>query len=128
MADSRAVPVVVAGSAIAKPSETRFRGLRALAANRLVLAGLVLAFLLVLMALMADLIAPYDPVALDVRNRLSAPSSVHLFGTDRIGRDVLSRVIHGSRKWLLIAFTSMAAGLVVGTLLGVISGYCGGTV
>ncbi len=97
-----------------------------LARNRLVLAGLIIAALLMSTALLADVISPRDPGAVDVAAALQGPSLQHLFGTDRFGRDLLSRVIFGSRVSLGIGFSSVAFALVIGSLLGLLGGYFGG--
>jgi peptide/nickel transport system permease protein len=93
--------------------------------NRLVLAGSLLAVLLVLAAIAASVLAPYDPVAVNVTESLQAPSHAHWFGTDRFGRDVLTRVIYGSRISLWVGIASVAISATVGTLLGLASGYFG---
>ena len=136
MADSRALPppavapspLAPAAPTLAPRTSARWRWGRRLAANRLVLGGLVLCLLLVLVALLADVIAPYDPVALNVRHRQEAPSAQYLFGTDRLGRDILSRVIHGTRSSLRVAVTSVTVALLAGGLLGLVGGYFGGLV
>ncbi len=94
--------------------------------NRMVLSGLVIAVLLVATALLADVISPRDPGAVDVMAAVQRPSLEHLFGTDRFGRDLLSRVIYGSRVSLGIGFSSVAFALVIGSLLGLLGGYFGG--
>src|SRR5438552_32158 len=130
MADSRALQPSLAAPgpllAAAVPRSRRLRWLRRLAANRLVLLGSGLALLLVLMALFANLVAPYDPIVLNVRHRQEAPSSTYRFGTDRLGRDILSRVIFGARNSLRVAFTSVTVAMLIGGLLGLATGYFGG--
>lgn len=79
-------------------------------------------------ALAADLIAPYDPDAVDILNMLSAPSAEHWFGTDQVGRDVLSRVIHASRVDLFLCVVGVLPPLLIGTTVGLLSGYFGGAV
>jgi len=100
--------------------------LRRLRTNRLTLIGTTLTLLIMAAALLANRIAPYDPTALNARHRLEAPSSDFRFGTDRLGRDVLSRVVHGARSSLGIAAASVAVSLVLGSLLGLLGGYFGG--
>lgn len=88
--------------------------------------GIVLA-LLVIMALTAPILAPFDPIYdADFLHRSAAPSINHLLGTDSVGRDVLSRVIHGARISLFVAFMSVMIGDGIGLVLGVASGYLGG--
>jgi len=96
-----------------------------IARNRLALSGAVLAVLLTAMAVLAGVISPYDPMAVDVMAALRAPSVKHLFGTDRFGRDLLTRVIYGARVSLGIAFASVAAAMVVGSVLGLFAAYVG---
>ena len=74
----------------------------------------------------APLFAPYDPMGRDIKNRFASPSSAHLFGTDQLGRDVLSRVIYGGRPILSASFSAVAAALALGMLIGVAGGYRGG--
>ena len=90
--------------------------------------GLVLALAMVLMALVAPWIAPFDPNAQDVLLKLEPPSAAHPFGTDAFGRDVLSRVIYGARISLFVGAIATLAGVVAGTIIGVVSGYFGGLV
>jgi peptide/nickel transport system permease protein len=94
--------------------------------NGLVCFGMALVAGLVALAVFADVVAPYDPTEMKVVDALKGPSARHLFGTDRFGRDVLSRTIHGSRIALGIALSSIAIALTVGTALGLASGYLGG--
>ncbi len=86
--------------------------------------ALVLAWLLI--ALLAPLIAPYSPTAQKVTNRLKPPSAQHWFGTDELGRDVFSRVLHGARVSLPVALAVVAMTGTVGILLGSVAGYAGG--
>jgi peptide/nickel transport system permease protein len=102
------------------------RELRRLRRNRLALIGTALTVLLVIAAVLADHIAPYDPTVLNARHRLEAPSTDFRFGTDRLGRDILSRVVFGARASLGIAATSVIASLVLGSVLGLLAGYFGG--
>ena len=85
--------------------------------------GAALVLLFVLSAVLAPMIAPYDPNALDVPARLQGPSLAHLLGTDNLGRDVFSRVLYGGRIALGVALTAVGLSLIVGTLLGLIAGY-----
>lgn len=90
--------------------------------------GLVIICLLVLIAIFADVIAPFPYDAQDYDHVFESPNSRNLLGTDNFGRDILSRIIQGSRVSLLVGFASVAASVVVGGLLGAISGYYGKTV
>ncbi|NEI32433.1 ABC transporter permease subunit [Rhizobium leguminosarum] len=80
------------------------------------------------MALAASAIAPYDPNAIDIMNMLSPPSAAHLFGTDQVGRDVFSRVLFASRVDLLLCVAGVLPPLLIGTMIGLLSGYFGGGV
>jgi peptide/nickel transport system permease protein len=100
--------------------------LRPVLRNRLVLFGTTLILLIVLLAVCADLVAPYDPTEMKVVDALKRPSVPHPFGTDRFGRDVLSRTIYGSRIALGVALSSIALAFVGGTALGLVGGYVGG--
>ena len=104
------------------------RTARVFARNRLVLAGAILVVLVVLTALLARVIAPYDPIANNIRAALQPPSSLYFFGTDRFGRDVFSRVVFGSQLSLLVGLVSVAISATFGTLLGLASGFLGGWV
>lgn len=86
--------------------------------------GLVMATLLVLLALLAPILKPYDPATdRDFINRLKPPSAERLFGTDNLGRDIFTRVIHGSRISLQVGLIAVALSLATGTLLGLAAGY-----
>ena len=87
------------------------------------LTGLALILLVVLTALFAPLIAPYDPVELNTPDRMQGPSATHWAGTDQYGRDTLSRIIYGGRTSLSVAFTSILLATLVGGLLGLLAGY-----
>jgi peptide/nickel transport system permease protein len=100
--------------------------LRRLRRNRLTIVGTTLTLLIVAMALGANAIAPYDPLALNARHRLEAPSADFRFGTDRLGRDILSRVVYGARSSLGIAASSVVVSLLLGSVLGLLAGYFGG--
>jgi peptide/nickel transport system permease protein len=90
--------------------------------------GLVLLSVFLLLALLAPVIAPANPAAIDLAHRLSSPGAGHWFGTDELGRDILSRVIFGARLSLLVAFSVVACSLSLGIVLGGIAGYYGGFV
>jgi peptide/nickel transport system permease protein len=99
--------------------------LRPVLRNRLVLFGAGLVAGMVVLAVLAGVLAPYDPTEMKVADALKPPSAAHPFGTDRFGRDVLSRTIHGSRIALGVAGSSIALAFTVGTLLGLVGGYVG---
>jgi len=99
---------------------------RGLAHQRLALAGFLLLLVFVLCALLAPLLAPHDPAQLDLAVRLTPPSAAHWFGTDELGRDVLSRTLFGARVSLTVAFAVVAISLAVGLMLGMVAGFYGG--
>jgi peptide/nickel transport system permease protein len=124
-------PLTVARTSAAQPApavsrQRRFGQLRRLRANHLVVIGTTLTLLIVLATLLANVLAPYDPIALNARHRLEAPSTEFRFGTDRLGRDVLSRVVYGARSSLGIAASSVAIALALGSTLGLVAGFFGG--
>jgi len=102
------------------------RSLRRATRNGLVVLGLLGALLVVAMALFADRLAPHPPDEQNFDLIESRPSAAAVFGTDRFGRDVLSRVIHGARISLYVAITSIVASMAVGGALGLTAGYVGG--
>jgi len=88
--------------------------------------GLAIVLLLVAVALLAPMIAPYDPYRMASGPRLAPPSWEHWMGTDQLGRDVFSRVVHGSRLTLMIGTIAVGISLTAGLLLGLVAGYAGG--
>lgn len=88
--------------------------------------GLLVLLVYIVIALGAWTVAPYDPREQSVVNRLKPPSTAHVLGTDDFGRDVVSRIIHGSRVSLIVAFVSVLSGGTMGLVLGILSGYLGG--
>ena len=116
---------------IARPADApsrvvRWRVLRRAARARLAPFGAAVIALAVLLALAAPLVAPYDPLAQDLGKTLSPPGREHLLGTDNVGRDVLSRMIWGTRISLVAGFVSVAIAAVAGSVLGLLAGYAGG--
>jgi len=94
----------------------------------LTLLGIILFSGFILTAALASYIAPYDPLKLELMGAFQPPSKEHLFGTDELGRDILSRVLFGCRISLRVGVTVVAISLCIGTLLGGIAGYLGGVV
>jgi peptide/nickel transport system permease protein len=94
--------------------------------NRLAVAGGVVVALLAALALLAPVLAPYDPAAYDVKQILLAPSPAHWFGTDQLGRDVLSRMLFGARISMAVGFISVGIAVLLGTLVGTTAAYYGG--
>lgn len=101
------------------------RRLRAGAYPTKVWIGLGIALAFVLIAILAPLLAPYDPLAQDPVNRLAAPSGAHLLGTDSLGRDVLSRMIYATRVDLPVGLAAVLFPALLGTVLGLLAGYFG---
>lgn len=99
-----------------------------LAKNKLAMLGLIVIVILVLLAVFAPFIAPYGYATQNLNDVYLAPSKGHLLGTDRLGRDILSRLIYGSRQSLSIGIFSVAIGAVLGTILGSIAGFYGGKI
>jgi peptide/nickel transport system permease protein len=89
-------------------------------------ASAVLILALVLTAIFAERLAPYDPLATEPKDKLQAPSWDHLFGTDDIGRDVLSRIVYGSRISLWVGLLAVGIGTFAGMIIGLLCGYCEG--
>ena len=94
--------------------------------NRLAVIGSVLLLIFILLAIFAPLVAPCDPLANDYSAILSPPTAAHPCGTDNLGRDILSRIIYGTRISLRVSIISVAIATVAGVLLGVIAGFYGG--
>ncbi len=94
--------------------------------NKLMLSGGGIILLLLIVSLLASWFAPYDPGQIDLTNVLASPSMKHLFGTDPLGRDVLSRMIWGARISLLVGFVATGIAIIIGVILGAVSGYYGG--
>ncbi len=107
-------------------ADRRWEVLRRAARTRLAPFGAAVLLTALLAALAAPLLAPHDPLAQDLGNTLARPSRAHPLGTDNVGRDLLSRVIWGTRVSLLAGFASVAIAALVGSLLGIVAGYSGG--
>lgn len=95
--------------------------------NPLAIMSLVILIIVIIMSLLAPL-SPYDPNAVDAASKLQPPSLKHFFGTDDFGRDYFTRALYGGRLSLLVGFASMVVTILIGTILGTISGYMGGKV
>ncbi len=96
--------------------------------NKFALIGLTIIMLLIIVALFAPVISPYTPSQQNLFERLQPPSFNHFFGTDDLGRDVFTRMIFGARISLAVGFISVFIILVIGTFLGIVSGYYGGKI
>ncbi|MBZ9796644.1 nickel transporter permease [Mesorhizobium sp. ES1-4] len=100
---------------------------RRFSANRLALVGLLIIIALLLIAALAGVLAPYSPTFGDLKNaRLLAPSAEHWFGTDDLGRDILSRILYGSRWTLYVVILVAIIAAPIGLLVGTVAGYAGG--
>ena len=116
----------VASATRAMRRPARSRSLKAWYRNGTLVAGLVIVGLLVLAAVFAPLLTPYDPIKQDLQNALLSPSADHWLGTDKYGRDVLTRLLYGARVDLRIGFLAVLIPFVVGSVLGALAGYFGG--
>lgn len=94
--------------------------------NRFAVAGLVVIVALFALSFCAPLLTPYDPDALDAWHVLLPPSGSHLFGTDELGRDVLTRIIYGARVSLKVGFVAVGISIAIGTVVGLFAGFYGG--
>lgn len=107
-------------------TEGLWRGVfRRLLRNRGAIIGLALLAVMLFLALLANVVAPYEPNVISPGNELQAPSGNHLFGTDQFGRDILSRIIHGTRLSFQVGFIAVGIALICGVTLGLLSGYYG---
>ncbi len=114
---------------LSKKSEDPWaRRLRSIISNPLAMIGFGCIGLWLLVALFAGQISPYDPYEQNLRNRLQPPSTEHWFGTDEIGRDMLSRLIYGSRISLLVGLLIITCATIIGSVAGLFAGYYGGVV
>ncbi|MHA3980819.1 ABC transporter permease [Halovulum sp. GXIMD14794] len=120
MSDSAAIATTGQFRATLREAQRQMRGLLR---HRSIRVGGVLFGSIVLLALFADVIAPHDPNENNYRAMLAAPGNGHLFGTDAFGRDILSRVIHGTRLSLLVGLMVVAATGILGTVIGTLTGY-----
>lgn len=96
--------------------------------SKLALTGLLIIAIMVIIAVFADFIAPYDYAEQDLYATLQFPSSAHIFGTDEFGRDIFSRMVYGSRISLVVGFIAVGISVVAGGFLGAIAGYYGGKI
>ena len=113
------------------PRSRSLRRLRSVFRSGAALAGLIIVTVVVLSALLAPYIAPYDPIAQNIPRRLSPPSlsltaGGYLFGTDSLGRDILSRMLYGAQVSLLVGVSSVLAAGTIGIVLGLLAGFYGG--
>jgi peptide/nickel transport system permease protein len=131
--DSTGRAVIRAGTALDNVDHGGHRSQRRKTIQRFMrhkpaVVGLCFIILLVLIAVFAPLIAPYDPVASNLRLRGAAPSAGHWFGNDDIGRDILSRILYGTRIALIVGLGATSIAVIIGVLVGATAGYFGGKV
>lgn len=121
------IAVETTGVAEAPPRVNEWRRMRRVFLSRpLVVFGLVVITMFILVAILAPLIAPYDPFEPDLTSALSGPNSQHWLGTDPLGRDTLTRIIYGTRTSLMIGLIVVGIASMVGMGVGTIAGYYGG--
>lgn len=118
-------PVSQYPAIMAQQAGSRFSLLRKLLTDPMGLIGFILVSVFFLVAIFADLLAPYDPNAINILAKLQGPSSTHWLGTDQLGRDTLSRLIFGARIAFIVATVAISCAVVIGVLLGSIAGYGG---
>jgi len=103
------------------------RAIRRATSNPTTTAGAIMTLAIVAAALLAPLLAPYDPTEQDIMARLQGPSAEFLLGTDQFGRDILSRLMWGARISLTVSLGAIAVAIVIGGVIGMVSGYIGGS-
>lgn len=110
-----------------RPKTNEFRRFMKVFFGRpVVIIGFILILIFLVCAIAPNLIAPYNPIKQNLSETLRPPSSEHLLGTDALGRDLFSRIVHGARTALIIALSAISIALVIGSVLGLIAGYTGG--
>ena len=120
---------IIADFAEAPPQYSEFRYIvRVFFRRKLAVIGFVIILLLLLTAIFAPVLAPYDPIKVDLDNTLLQPCWDYPLGTDATGRDTLSRIIYGTRTSLAVAFGAMAIAASAGIIIGLVAGYFGGIV
>ena len=119
-------PPVFNGEVIVPPTSRWVRRFRKLKSNKAGLAGVIIILLLLLVAALANVLAPYSYKKQDLSIMNSPPSREHIMGTDEFGRDVFSRIVHGSRLSVFVGVVSVGLSVFIGVLLGALAGYYGG--
>jgi peptide/nickel transport system permease protein len=109
-----------------KKKEFGSRALRKMLNNRLAVASLIFVTVVILASIAAPLICKYDPLKIDLRSTLQKPSAEHILGTDKLGRDLFSRVVYGGRVSILVGFGSALGAAIIGVGIGAYTGYKGG--
>src|SRR3972149_11490845 len=127
MANSAERAITPAAMEELAPSPSEFRRvLRVFFGRKLAMIGFAFIVVLVLTAIFAPLLAPHDPYKMNLANNLAGPSAIYPLGTDELGRDILSRIIWGSRISLLVGISVVIMAGVVGESLGLLAAYFGG--
>jgi ABC-type dipeptide/oligopeptide/nickel transport system permease subunit len=108
---------------ISEPDTIKVRLIRMCSENRLAFISAIVLFIYVLLILFAPVVAPYEPNAIDLTQRLQPPSISHWCGTDDLGRDILSRILYGGRVSLMVGVIPTTASMIIGVIMGLISGY-----
>ena len=111
----------------AKKNSQFLEVLKRLSKSKTATIGLIIIVIEIILAILAPLIIPYDPNAIDILGKLTGPSAQHWFGTDELGRDIFSRILYGSRYSLSIGIIGTLITTIIGTFIGAIVGYYGGT-
>lgn len=104
------------------------RALRRFFNNRLATMGLIIFIIIIFITIFASIICKYSPQKIDLLNRLKPPSSEHIFGTDKIGRDVFARILYGGRVSIFVGIGSALGAAIIGVLIGSYAGYKGGLI
>lgn len=111
-----------------KQSSLWRRNLRKFLNNKLAVVGLLFSLFMIIAAILAPFLTSYNPGAIDFSAKASAPSAEHLFGTDKLGRDVFARILYGGRVSITVGIIGAVSGSVIGMILGGIAGYFGGKI
>ncbi len=102
--------------------------IKTLFSRKLVVFAAILVMLFILAAIFAPILSPYDPYLTSIKTTLKSPSAEHLLGTDKLGRDILTRLMFGARTSLLIGFASVIIAAVIGVTIGLVCGFYGGVI
>lgn len=125
---SQTNPQTAAEAIKANKAKHRRQFIKTLFSRKIMIFAFVILMMMILMALFAGVISPYDPNAISIRERTQGPSAAHLLGTDEYGRDVLSRIIYGSQVSLVVGVLAVIIACLIGTGMGMVAGFFGGIV
>ena len=109
-------------------SSLLYRNMKRLLKNKLAIMGIIIILLFLILAVFARLFTSFDPNAIDLKAVGAAPSSTHIFGTDKLGRDVFARILYGGRTSITVGVLSALSGSFVGVVFGCVAGYFGGKI